>query len=94
MLQREETNQLGQDQIVTPWDVHGSVSNDGKQQAIDYDKLITQFGTRKIDARLLERFEKSTGQRPHLFLRRGVFFSHRYMVNLNILPLSYSIPES
>ncbi|KAI9436371.1 hypothetical protein H4582DRAFT_470461 [Lactarius indigo] len=65
------------DQIVTPWDVQGSVSSDGQQLAIDYDKLIDQFGTRRIDAALLERFERLTGHRPHIFLRRGMFFSHR-----------------
>lgn len=84
----------GQDQIVTPWDVHGSVSSDGKQQAIDYDKLIDQFGTRRIDAKLLERFEKLTGRKPHVFLRRGMFFSHRYNAILDISSLSYPIPES
>nr|GAT53689.1 tryptophanyl-tRNA synthetase [Mycena chlorophos] len=66
-----------QGQVVTPWDVQGSVSADGKQQGIDYDKLIEQFGTRRIDAALLERFEKLTGHKPHIFLRRGMFFSHR-----------------
>src|SRR6266545_4611520 len=76
-----------QDQIVTPWDVHGGVSSDGKQQAIDYDKLIHQFGTRRIDANLLARFEKLTGQRPHVLLRRGMFFSHRYEISL--LHLTY-----
>ncbi|PPQ77510.1 hypothetical protein CVT25_011307 [Psilocybe cyanescens] len=65
------------DQIVTPWDVQGGVSSDGKQQAIDYDKLVDQFGTRRVDAKLLERFENLTGHRPHVFLRRGMFFSHR-----------------
>ncbi|KAG6903178.1 tryptophan--tRNA ligase [Termitomyces sp. Mi166 len=65
------------DQVVTPWDVQGSVSADGKQQAIDYDKLIEQFGTRRIDEALLARFERLTGKRPHVFLRRGMFFSHR-----------------
>ncbi|KAF8889770.1 hypothetical protein CPB84DRAFT_1849301 [Gymnopilus junonius] len=65
------------EQVVTPWDVQGSVSNDGKQQAIDYDKLVDQFGTRRVDQKLLQRFEKLTGQRPHVFLRRGMFFSHR-----------------
>jgi tryptophanyl-tRNA synthetase len=59
--------------------VQGSVSTDGKQSAIDYDKLITQFGTRKVDAALLERFEKLTGKKPHVFLRRGMFFSHRWV---------------
>jgi len=67
------------EQIVTPWDVHGSVSSDGKQQAIDYDKLVDQFGTRRIDRQLLVRFETLTGHRPHVFLRRGMFFSHRHV---------------
>jgi hypothetical protein len=65
------------EQVVTPWDVQGSVSADGQQLAIDYDKLIAQFGTRRIDDALLARFERLTGHRPHLFLRRGMFFSHR-----------------
>ncbi|KAI0792818.1 tryptophanyl-tRNA synthetase [Abortiporus biennis] len=64
-------------QVVTPWDVQGSVSADGKQNAIDYDKLIEQFGTRRVDEALLQRFEKLTGHKPHIFLRRGMFFSHR-----------------
>ncbi|KAF7304937.1 Tryptophanyl-tRNA synthetase [Mycena kentingensis (nom. inval.)] len=66
-----------QAQVVTPWKVEGSVSADGKQQAIDYDKLIEQFGTRRVDQALLDRFEKLTGHKPHIFLRRGMFFSHR-----------------
>ena len=65
------------DQVVTPWDVQGSVSADGKQSAIDYDKLITQFGTQRIDNALLEKFERVTGRKPHPLLRRGSFFSHR-----------------
>ena len=48
------------DQVVTPWDVQGSMTDDGKQSAIDYDKLIVQFGTRRIDDTLLERFERLT----------------------------------
>ncbi|TFK87910.1 tryptophanyl-tRNA synthetase [Polyporus arcularius HHB13444] len=64
-------------QVVTPWDVQGQVSEDGKQLAIDYDKLVDQFGTRRVDAALLERFERLTGHKPHVFLRRGMFFSHR-----------------
>ncbi|KAI0691015.1 tryptophanyl-tRNA synthetase [Cytidiella melzeri] len=64
-------------QVVTPWDVQGSVSADGKQLAIDYDKLVEQFGTKRIDQTLLDRFEKLTGKRPHVLLRRGMFFSHR-----------------
>jgi hypothetical protein len=68
-----------QEQIVTPWDVQGSVSEDGKQAAIDYDKLVRQFGTRLLDESILARFEKLTGHKPHVFLRRGLFFSHRYV---------------
>ncbi|THH31549.1 hypothetical protein EUX98_g2640 [Antrodiella citrinella] len=66
-----------QAQVVTPWDVQGSVSADGQQLAIDYDKLVDQFGTRRVDQLLLERFERLTGHKPHIFLRRGMFFSHR-----------------
>ncbi|CEH16216.1 tryptophanyl-trna synthetase [Ceraceosorus bombacis] len=64
------------EQKVTPWDVEGATI-DGKQVAIDYDRLIVQFGTKKIDQALLERFENVTGWRPHPLLRRGAFFSHR-----------------
>ena len=63
-------------QDINPWSVSGAVI-DGVQQAIDYDRLIDQFGTRRIDAELLQRFENLTGHRPHRFLRRGLFFSHR-----------------
>ncbi|TFY52842.1 hypothetical protein EVG20_g10379 [Dentipellis fragilis] len=31
------------EQVVTPWDVQGSVASDGRQLAIDYDKLVAQF---------------------------------------------------
>ncbi|KAI9471198.1 tryptophan--tRNA ligase [Coemansia sp. RSA 989] len=65
-----------QGQNVTPWDVEGAVV-DGKAQPINYSDLIENFGTREVDAKLLERFEKLTGQRPHKLLRRGVVFSHR-----------------
>ncbi len=52
------------EQKVTPWDVEGATV-DGQQVAIDYDKLVKEFGTRKIDEALLERFEKLTGWKPH-----------------------------
>lgn len=67
------------EQLVTPWDVQGSVTEDGKQNAIDYNKLVDQFGTRRIDPGMLERFERLTGHKPHIFLRRGMFFSHRFV---------------
>ncbi|KAH7910616.1 hypothetical protein BJ138DRAFT_1152468 [Hygrophoropsis aurantiaca] len=64
-------------QVVTPWDVQGSISADGKQDAIDYTKLREQFGTREIDDNVLVRFEKLTGRKLHPFLREKTFFSHR-----------------
>ncbi|KAG0233348.1 tryptophan--tRNA ligase [Actinomortierella wolfii] len=64
------------EQIVDPWNVQGAIV-DGKQQGIDYDRLIEAFGTRPIDEALLERLERLTGRKPHILLRRGVFFSHR-----------------
>ncbi|GMM51217.1 tryptophan--tRNA ligase [Starmerella bacillaris] len=63
-------------QKVTPWDVAGAVE-DGVDQGIDYEKIVKDFGSQMISTELLERFEKVTGHRPHLLLRRGMFFSHR-----------------
>lgn len=56
-----------EDFVVTPWEVRGD---------IDYDKLIEQFGTKKITPQLLKRIEKHTGE-LHFMLRRKIFFSHR-----------------
>jgi len=67
----QEDNGSGEDEV-NPWEVTAS-SNKG----IDYDKLIVKFGSSKIDQELLQRFEKVTGRKPHHFLRRGIFFSHR-----------------
>jgi len=36
-------------QTVTPWEVKGN---------IDYDKLIKEFGTKKISKEMIERIEK------------------------------------
>ncbi|KAF5859120.1 hypothetical protein ETB97_003311, partial [Aspergillus alliaceus] len=36
-----------------------------------------KWNTPIIDQKLLERFEKVTGHKPHRWLRRGLFFSHR-----------------
>ncbi|KAK1760525.1 hypothetical protein QBC47DRAFT_396519 [Echria macrotheca] len=64
-------------QTVDPYNVSGEVGDDGVMKAIDYNKLIDEFGTRKIDQALLDRFERVTGKKPHRFLRRGIVFSHR-----------------
>jgi tryptophanyl-tRNA synthetase len=70
------------EQVVTPFDVLGGVDESGKAVAIDYDKLIVTFGSKKIDAALLERFERVTGHKPHRLLRRGQVFSHRDLDNI------------
>lgn len=72
----EATEAAAGAQRVTPWDVEGAVV-DGVQVAIDYNKLIQEFGTREITSDLLSRFEAVTGWKPHPLLRRGTFFSHR-----------------
>jgi tryptophanyl-tRNA synthetase len=76
MEQIKDLNINQQEQNVTPWEVKGATV-DGVLQAIDYNNLIHQFGTKLITTDLLERFEKLTGHKPHVFLRRGLFFSHR-----------------
>jgi len=53
---------------VTPWEVTGE---------IDYDKLIKEFGTSRIDGKLMGRLEKACGGSLHQMLRREFFFSHR-----------------
>lgn len=55
------------DFTVTPWDVSG---------AVDYGKLIQQFGTKRIDSNLRKRLEKNAGE-LHYMLEREYFFSHR-----------------
>jgi tryptophanyl-tRNA synthetase len=70
----EETQKVAgvdETQKITPWDVEGG--DDG----IDYDKLIRDFGSEKISQELLDRMERLTGRKPHHWLRRGLFFSHR-----------------
>jgi tryptophanyl-tRNA synthetase len=54
--------------IVTPWEVTGDV---------DYDKLIKDFGVKKLDEDIIKRLKKKTGD-IHYLLRRNIFFSHMY----------------
>ncbi|KAG8814275.1 hypothetical protein FRC19_001848, partial [Serendipita sp. 401] len=75
--QEQSAQKPAAEQKVTPWEVEGQVTETGERLGIDYDKLISQFGTRPIDAALLERFQEVTGHEPHILLRRGMFFSHR-----------------
>lgn len=73
----ELNTEAKKDQVVTPWDVEGAVDDEGVAQAIDYDKLIKQFGTKPVGPDTLERFERVTGRKPHHFMRKGYFFSER-----------------
>ena len=52
---------------VTPWEVKGIV---------DYERLITEFGTEKITDEILDLIKKHTGN-LHPLLIRKIFFSHR-----------------
>ena len=62
-------------QVVTPWEVEAKEG--GK---INYDKLIVDFGCSKMDASMVSRVEHLTQRPAHPFLRRNVFFAHRYLV--------------
>lgn len=68
-------------QSIDPWNVSGEVK-DGVVQAIDYERLIQDFGTKRILQEDIERFEKVTGKKAHRFIRRGIVFSHR---DLNVI---------
>ncbi len=52
---------------VTPWHVEGE---------LDYDKLVKEFGTQKIEEGLRKKLVALAGS-GHAMLRRGFFFSHR-----------------
>lgn len=41
------------------------------------DQCLRKWSTSLISNELLERFERVTGKKPHRWLRRGLFFSHR-----------------
>jgi len=53
--------------VVTPWEVTGDV---------DYDALIKEFGTKPLADFLKDKIVEIAGK-DHMFLRRGLFFSHR-----------------
>jgi tryptophanyl-tRNA synthetase len=52
---------------VNPYNVEGKV---------DYKKLISEFGVKELNEKLLKRIEKIAGE-VHPFLRRKIFFAHR-----------------
>ncbi|MBT6956651.1 tryptophan--tRNA ligase [archaeon] len=57
---------------VNPYDVEGE---------INYDRLIKEFGIKKISPQLLKRLEKITGE-IHPYLKREIFFAHRDLEKL------------
>nr|XP_054757551.1 tryptophan--tRNA ligase, cytoplasmic-like [Lytechinus pictus] len=75
--EQPDANKDEPEQIVDPWRVVTT-----SEKGVDYDKLIRQFGSERIDDAMLKRFEKVTGHKPHRFLRRGIFFSHRELKNI------------
>src|SRR5438309_6497118 len=63
--------------VVTPWEVTG---------AVDYDRLIRDFGTQAIAGSLAKKLEEILGDAAYL-IRRRIFFSHR---DLNLVLDDYS----
>jgi tryptophanyl-tRNA synthetase len=57
-----------EDSKITPWEVSGKV---------DYDKIMTKFGTEPIDQNIIKSLASLTGGDVHFMLRRGIFFTHR-----------------
>jgi len=56
-----------QEQKIDPWNVYAP-------GGIDYDKLIDEFGSKKISPELIARVESITGKPAHPWLKRGYFF--------------------
>jgi tryptophanyl-tRNA synthetase len=65
------------EQEINPWDVQAAVDADGNVLEFDYAAISQKWATKLIDDTLLERFERVTGHKPHRWLRRRLFFSHR-----------------
>ncbi|KAL4797607.1 hypothetical protein BDV19DRAFT_377434 [Aspergillus venezuelensis] len=73
----ENVEQPVQEQEINPWSVAGATDAEGNAIGFDYEALSKKWNTSLIDQALLDRFEKVTGHKPHRWLRRGLFFSHR-----------------
>jgi len=52
---------------VTPYEVKGTV---------DYNKLIEQFGIKRLDSKILNKIKEITKKDSH-YLRREIYFAHR-----------------
>jgi tryptophanyl-tRNA synthetase len=66
---------MSSEQEINPFEIHA-----GSTGIIDYDRIISDFGSSRIDTDLLNRFSvltKTPLEQIHPFLRRKIFFSHR-----------------
>lgn len=68
----DDKDNVENDQIVN---IETVVAADNK--GIDYEKLIKQFGSSKVESSHIERIAKLSGKPVHHFLKRGIFFSQR-----------------
>ncbi|KAH8700349.1 putative tryptophanyl-tRNA synthetase, cytoplasmic [Talaromyces proteolyticus] len=74
---REGEEEKKAEQQIDPWDVQAGRDENGNVLAFDYEAISKKWATKLIDEDLLQRFERLTGHKPHRWLRRGLFFSHR-----------------
>lgn len=65
---------------ITPW----TAKTD--DVSFKYDDIITKFGVSPINEDLIKQFELVTNQKPHKWLRRGIFFAHQ---DINLLLDNY-----
>lgn len=68
---------MATEQTIDPYNVSGGVDASGNAKAIDYDRLIEEFGTQRLTEDHITRFESVTGRKAPKLMRRGLFFSHR-----------------
>src|ERR1700761_5673739 len=64
-------------QQIDPYNVAGEIDETGAVKAIDYDRLIQEFGVQPLTEAHLQRFQAVTGKPAHRLMRRKLFFSHR-----------------
>lgn len=57
--------------IVTPFNISSG------DKGVNYDKLVEKFGCQVMTQDHIAQIEELTGQKPHWFLRRGLYFAHR-----------------
>ncbi|KAI1918533.1 tryptophan--tRNA ligase [Ophidiomyces ophidiicola] len=74
---RDAEKHAATEQEINPWGVQAAHDEQGNVLAFDYVAISQKWATKLIDNELLERFERLTGHKPHRWLRRGLFFSHR-----------------